>query len=167
MRELPQHVQDAIARAEAKPELRVVTKLESPQRVLRFTVPRPPVGKNRRYVNATRHPVLSSEARDYLSTTRAYALLEARKVGWPKPNTVGSVFLEITTLNTKHDADAAIALTQDALEGIVYANDRVVQGVSAKKCKDDGAARVEIAVTLVSMVEKQDKRRKPRGGIAR
>ncbi len=78
-----------------------------------------------------------------------HAFVATVKQRWPRPERVTAVELEITTWNTRHDADAATALTQDALERIVYTNDRVVRKVTSARAADVGAPRVEVVVTLL------------------
>lgn len=90
--------------------------------------------------------VLSPAGRAYKSAVRAYATLAARKAGWPDPCSVTACSVEVTTYNTRHDADAACKLMIDALQGIVFANDRVVHSIAAYKAKDDGPVRVEIII---------------------
>lgn len=91
---------------------------------------------------------MSSAGRDYKDVVRMYALAAAKSVGWPKPDCVKKASVEITAFNTRHDADAAAKLTCDALEGILYENDRVIQGVTCRKAKDGGKVRVQITVEI-------------------
>lgn len=125
---------------------------------LEIVIPRRPVSVNAAYARARfsqrrgkrggKGFFMTDAGRHYREAVRAYAMLAVRASGWPKAAAVKAVSLEITTWNTRHDADAAVKLTADSLEGIVYVSDRVVQSVIARKASDGGSPRVEITVEL-------------------
>lgn len=135
---------------------------EPVQQLLRFTVFRKPVSVNEAYVRAKfssnrgagggRGLVLSAAGREYKEACRAHAKVAATREGWPIPDRVKSVALLLVAWNTKHDVDAPIKLTLDALEGVVYVKDSVVQRVTCGKNSDAGKPRVEVTVELLRSV---------------
>lgn len=92
---------------------------------------------------------LTAAGRSFKYAIRSHAIAAKIRQEWPRPELVLEVALRIRTMNTRHDSDAPIKLVQDSLEGILYANDRVVSSVTASKGKDDGKPRVEIFVELL------------------
>ena len=90
--------------------------------------------------------MLSPDARAFKHAVATYALLARQRATWPALDAVTAVDLTIVTFNTRHDADAAVKLTQDALEGILYVRDSVVRSVTARKAKDGGGARIVVTV---------------------
>jgi Holliday junction resolvase RusA-like endonuclease len=120
-----------------------------------FTIGRKPVSVNATYkrgklIAGRRGFYRSSEATLFRSAAKDAAFAAARLVSWPKPESVSAVEVEIVVHNTRHDADAPCKAILDALEGIVYANDRCVRSVKASKAKDGGIARVDVLVRLVA-----------------
>jgi hypothetical protein len=76
-------------------------------------------------------------------------MLAVRKQGWPPLAKVEQVHLSIVVWNTKHDCSACEKPIADALEGIVYKNDRVAKPRFNDAQSDGGDPRVEITVTLM------------------
>jgi Holliday junction resolvase RusA-like endonuclease len=83
---------------------------------------------------------------------RSHAIATKVLQEWPAPDRVLEVALRIKTWSTRHDVDAAIKLTTDSPQGILFANDRVVSAITASKGKDGGKPRVEVVVELLRTV---------------
>lgn len=64
--------------------------------------------------------------RDYQLRCKQYAMLAARGARWPQFETVKRARLSYD-LYSNADADSALKVTMDALQGVLYANDRVVE----------------------------------------
>lgn len=126
---------------------------------LHFVIPRRPISVNQAYARAGfsgkrgagggKGLVLTSVGRDYKDAVRSHAIVAAKTQGWPDPEAVTRVSVEIITWNTRHDADAACKLTIDSMQGVVFVNDRVVRAIRASKDSDESKKpRVEVIVTL-------------------
>lgn len=137
-------------------------EMASGPQTLSIFVPRKPVSVNQAYCRAKfsasrgagggKGLVLTKAGREFKDAVRSHALAAKLRQGWPPPERVREVALTITTFNTRHDADSAVKLTADALQGVIYPNDRVVSRITAQKGSDAGKARVEICVELLRAV---------------
>ena len=89
---------------------------------------------------------MTSEARAFKDRLRAYAIIAIAEAGWKKlVKTPCSVTLVVYNA-TRYDADSPTKFCLDALQDLVYDNDRCVAMVSSEKRVDSGQARVEITV---------------------
>lgn len=128
---------------------------------VRFAVRRKPVSQNAAYIRAGWNSkrgagggkglILSEAGREYKDAVRAMALVAARRIDWPRPELVLRAAVHVTTYNCRHDVDAPLKLTQDALETVLYTNDRVVEYVTARKASDIHGRRVEILVEALEV----------------
>jgi len=126
---------------------------------LRFTV-NDPVGINGAY--GMRKAVKGGRGQQYLRKPAAqfkdavgmHALVQRTQSDWPNnPWRAVHVRVSYQLYDSRLDADACRKLVRDALEGILYANDRVVDdGPAARSIKDGGGRRVEIVVELLGLV---------------
>lgn len=123
-------------------------------RTLSFVVHGKPVGVNQAYGRGKLHVsgkglYMRSEGRDYKERVRAAAILAVAEQGWLSPKDAQNVGVSITSWNTKHDVGAPEKLTCDALEGIIYLNDRVVTELHLYKKHDGGERRVDVTVKVL------------------
>jgi Holliday junction resolvase RusA-like endonuclease len=120
---------------------------------LTFTVNQKPIAVNHAYAPAVfgrgpkkRHGFIKSEAaKQYQSAVRMAAIIAgARKIG----KTAGPVFARIAFVwpTEAGDIDGPIKLTLDAMQGVVYENDRQVKRLEVERRKDPLRPRVEIHV---------------------
>lgn len=94
--------------------------------MIEFDVPGELGRKNRLYGLARGRPFLTDRARGFKERVARAAREAARAADWPDPYSVAWCRLSLRARNTDCDADASISLVQDALEGVLYENDRVV-----------------------------------------
>ncbi len=109
------------------------------------------VGKNVRHRPIQSRMILTPEARAFMESVALHGLAARNRSPWPRNVFAPKrVRLSVDVYNTKHDAAAVSPLVADALEGVLYANDRVVSyGAQEPPMKDEGVRRVEIAVELL------------------
>jgi Holliday junction resolvase RusA-like endonuclease len=85
----------------------------------------------------------------------ARAALAARQtcLEWPAdPWRVAHARVGYQLVNYKGDTDGVRKALRDALEGVLYANDRVVEdGAAPLAIKDTGARRIEVVVELLAL----------------
>ena len=130
---------------------------------LRFVVSNP-VGINGAY--GMRKSVKGGRGQQYLRKPAAqfkdavgmHALVQRTQSDWPNnPWRAVHVRVSYQLYDSRLDADACRKLVRDALEGILYANDRVVEdGPAARSIKDGKGRRVEIVVDLLEMVSNEE-----------
>jgi Holliday junction resolvase RusA-like endonuclease len=123
---------------------------------LTFTVPRKPVSTNQMYVrrslkNGGKGLMLSKNALDFKDAVHIAAWFASKVEGWPKIGRVKRVSLSITVWNTRHDCSAAEKLVADALEGVLYVNDKAAAPRLNAIGRDAGEPRVEITVELLEV----------------
>ena len=130
---------------------------------LRFTV-NDPVGINGAY--GMRKSEKGGRGQQYLRKPAAQfkeavaiGALTARFWLWPCANLwrAARVRVSYQLYDSNLDADGPRKLIRDALEGILYVNDRVVDdGPAARSIKDGKGRRVEIVVDLLEMVSNEE-----------
>jgi hypothetical protein len=113
--------------------------------IVRFSV-LDPVGKNKRTMLARGRIILTPEARAFMDRVALLGRSARNRTDWPRnPHAAKSVRLSVVVFNTRHDAAASSPLIADALEGVFYANDRIVSyAAQDRPVKDIGKRRVEI-----------------------
>jgi len=121
-------------------------------KTLRFTVNRPPVSTNKAYATTRSGGFYTSkEAKEFKEAVKEAAALAKHNMcrTWPKIEDVKQVYVEIVTFNTKHDCSAAEKFVLDAMEGVVYKNDKVAHPRFNDIAQDKGLKRVEVMVELL------------------
>ena len=118
---------------------------------LQFTVNRPPVSTNKKYATTKSGGFyVKKESKEFQQAVKDAAFAAVQKHGsWPKPEDVKQVYLEIIVFNTRHDCSAAEKDVADALEGIVYKNDKVAHPRFNEISSDGGLKRVQVMVKLL------------------
>lgn len=115
---------------------------------VRFCVPIAPVGVNATYRTGRGRWFKSPEADRY----RNLLQLAGKRAMRGAPPMTGE--LEVRFLfaypTARNDIDGAIKGSLDALEKIIYVNDRQVGALKVRKIKDPEAPRVEVEVVEVS-----------------
>jgi hypothetical protein len=115
---------------------------------VKITVPGKPLSVNAAYRVVKLGPrsglAKTSEANAYQGRVRMAAVLAM--LG--RPPMTGDLVFEITAYWPRRnaDSDAATKLTKDALQGVVYANDRIVRRDVSERAHDAVNPRVEITV---------------------
>jgi Holliday junction resolvase RusA-like endonuclease len=125
-----------------------------------FRIDGAPVSVNRSYFRAKMTPgahrkglVLTPEARDFRNRCAGAALV-ARPLHWPKFDNIIEARITITAFNSKADIDAPAKSTLDALEGILFKNDRIVKALSLhRELAATPAPYIEVEVVVVSQRE--------------
>ena len=126
-----------------------------------FTVGGPLVGLNAAYrpglrtgkVGAEHATIRMTDAgKEYKARVRQHAEMRLSQVaGWPRdPFRALHVRLSMFAFNTKHDAGAASKVVSDALEGVLYDDDRVVSfGEMPRAGVDDRGPRLVVCAELL------------------
>ena len=121
-------------------------------RVLRITVPGVPPSVNHQYALTRRGPALTREAKRYAETVQWYAWEAAKRQGWrctPKGRQVVVRLWYYWPDRRRRDAHNAHKVLLDAMQGVVYEDDRdVLPQVMAAEV-DRANPRVEIEVERV------------------
>lgn len=115
---------------------------------LTFIVYRKPLPQNHIWRKGPRGVYLTSTAREYKDAIRFHALAAARTNDWPKPEKITSCAVIIHAFNPHKlaDCDAFAKLVLDALEGILFTNDRVVTEITQRKIFDADEPRIQLTV---------------------
>ena len=114
---------------------------------LSFSVPGKPVGTNAAYRAGKGRYYLTKDAKAFKERLRAYAVLAKNSSDWkPSKKPIG---VHIVVWNSRHDADSPVKFCLDALQGIFFENDRIVESVKAEKRKDNGEPRVDFRVFVI------------------
>lgn len=133
---------------------------------LRFTVYARPVSTNhmyyRRRLGRGKGLGRTEEATDFKNAAAASARIAHFGLRWPKANNVAQVALAIVVMNCGHDCSGSEKLVADALEGVVYDDDRVAHPRLNDFDYDDGPVRVEVEVRLLRIGPPPRIRRAPR-----
>lgn len=117
---------------------------------LQFVIHRSPISTNDMYgVGKGKRIYTKPEVKEFKEAVKQIAWIEAKKEGWPKPENVEQVYLSIIVYNTKHDCSAAEKLVADALEGVLYKNDKVAHPRFNDISNDGGVPRIEVEVELL------------------
>src|SRR5690606_9277420 len=128
-----------------------MTAVPAPQ-VLRLTVPGVPPSVNHQYVRTKRGQALSKEAKRYAETVQWYAWEAAKRHGWrctPKGQQVIVRLWYYWPDRRRRDTHNAYKVLLDAMQGVVYEDDRdVLPRVMAAEM-DRANPRVEIEVERV------------------
>jgi hypothetical protein len=129
--------------------------------IVRFSCENP-VGKNQRLQPVGNRMIRTSAARYFMSAVGTYGLWARDHSEWPRNIFVPKrVRLSVEVYNTRHDAAAVSPLVADALEGIFYLNDKIVEyGPQQPPTKDAGARRAEISVELLERYSEQEAQRR-------
>lgn len=119
---------------------------------LEIIIPGRPIPLNAIWRHVGSRTYLTNEARAYKERVAAHALAAARSAGWPKPETVKRCAVTIVVVNPHPlaDVDGPAKLILDALEGIVFSNDRVARPLLLDDEHDDGEPRVRITVSTAT-----------------
>ena len=113
-----------------------------------FTVARPPVSTNRAYRTLRDKPgmYISREGKDFAHAVRSEALAAKMKARWTHSGE--PVEVRIEAWNYRGDVDGIIKPILDAMQGVLYENDRSVLRVTASKESDAGKPRTVVFVRL-------------------
>jgi Holliday junction resolvase RusA-like endonuclease len=122
----------------------------SPPTSVRFCVPTAPVGVNATYRTGRGRWFKSPDAEAYRA---ALQLAASRAMRGAKPMT-GEVEVRLlfAFATRRNDIDGAVKPSLDALERIVYGNDRQVGALKVRKIADPDAPRVEVEVVEFSQL---------------
>lgn len=127
--------------------------------LIEFVVDRP-LSVNRMYARRARgyagkQLFLTPEGRDWKDRVHISALL-ARPKGWPKLDTIAHVRLSYQLFDYRGDTDGPRKALRDALEGVLYLNDRIVEdGPAPLPVRDGGGRRVRVTVEILATKEVQ------------
>lgn len=112
-----------------------------------FTVNRRPVSVNASYAKTATAFYMTKEAKDFKAAVASAAFAAANK-GTRWPVTLHDCHVRIEAYNTRHDVDGVgVKIILDAMQKIVYENDRQVKELTIAVLKDaTKEPRVEIEV---------------------
>lgn len=137
--------------------------------ICRLVVTGKAVGKNQAYLSPRRRGahrgdrILTSVGREWKERVHRIGLAERSTTDWPRdPYLPKRVRVTVRMFGSRHDEGACMQLAKDALEGVFYDNDRVVEtGPGAPADPSGKPARVEIDVELLELrsVEEADRLR--------
>ena len=136
--------------------------------IARFVVPGKAVGKNAAYLRLrndlktarrARGLLLSQAGRDFKDRVKRIGHAN-RPPWWPKdPLQPKRVRVTVRMFGSRHDAGACTQLVKDALEGVYYDNDRIVEHGAESPADPKGTpARVEIDVELCEVFSDDETR---------
>lgn len=133
------------------------TTPDKPLFTVKFTV-RDPVTLNATYVRrgnwrpGTKGLALSNEARDFKARVAEQGMLAKQNFLWPQLDQIRRAELSMQLYDFKGDADGPRKSLRDALEGVLYLNDKIVQdGRSPLPIFDGKGKRVEITVDILEV----------------
>jgi hypothetical protein len=124
--------------------------------VVTFTV-RDPVSVNAAYARSRgaggdRH--LTRAGREFKQRVAAEAIVARQEAGWPPAVTVNHARVSYELFDYRGDTDGPCKLAKDALEGILYANDRVAEdGPHRRPVKDGLGKRIVMTVEVLAVVD--------------
>ncbi len=123
---------------------------------LEFTV-RDPLGTNSAYGRGNgRRLYMRAAGKAYKDRVANAAFAAKVHSGWPNLDDLVCVEVGYQLWNYRGDTDGVAKITRDALEGILYHNDRICQdGPHPLPRKDKGGKRIEITVTVIQTKEKK------------
>lgn len=135
--------------------------IEQPLSIARFTIPGKAIGKNAAYLRLRsdlegargrrRGLILTQAGRDFKERIGQIGLC-MRPVSWPRNLFVPKrVRVTVAMFGSRHDAGACTQLVKDALEGVYYANDRIVEHGPEAPADPRSEPRVEITVELLAV----------------
>lgn len=117
-----------------------------------FTVHRP-ISINRYYARGTGKRLFVTEAgNQFRARIEAAALIARQSSSWPPLGDLECVELNYQLYDYRGDTDGPRKILRDACEGILYANDRMVQdGPAPLPIKDGNGKRAVVTVRIISM----------------
>lgn len=136
--------------------------------VVAFTVPGAVCGKNQAYVRLRKDVftrsgrrmglILSSKGREYKRLINLLGRCARDESAWPRdPLIPKKVCLTVQAYGTRHDAGAATQIIKDALQGVFYADDKIVsQGAEEPSIRNGSAPHVDVTVELLETHSEQD-----------
>ncbi len=148
--------------------------------VVAFTVPGAVCGKNQTYIRLRKEIltrsgrrmglILSSKGREYKRLVNLLGRYARDESAWPRnPLIPKKVCLTVQAYGTRHDAGAATQLIKDALQGVFYADDKIVsQGAEEPSIRNGSAPHVDVTVELLEthaeheLLTKPSTKKKPR-----
>ncbi len=115
-----------------------------------FTV-RDPMSVNAQYIRPRNggRVFKTREAKDFAARIKSAALIARQTSGWPSLETLARVEISYQLYDYRGDTDGPRKILRDACEGILYANDRIVQdGPAPLPIKDGLGKRVVVTVRI-------------------